>query len=331
MIFRKRGKQIRWAEEVIDLTWQGRAARLVQAAHGVGLFARLGKGPATAADAARDLGLDAAMVGRVLIALAALDLAAREGDAWRLTPKAEATLLPEAPCYQGHTLAHSGQVWPFWSDLESALAGRQGGWVFSEAGSPRLRSHRDFILAMHNMAMAGRAAELADRVHLEGRRTLMDVGGGPGTYAMALCERNPGLRATVLDLPETIAIAREVIARLGMAGRVAVLEGDWDTSDFGSGNDVVLMSNILHGPTSGAEMKLEKARRSLVDGGVLVVQDFLMNEDETGPLIPALFNVMVGAFSVTALTGRVAAAGFREIGIDPMPEKVGTTIVTAVK
>lgn len=331
MIFRKRGKDVRWARELVDLAWQGRAARLVQAAHGVGLFARLGQGPVTAAEAAGNLGLDAGAVGRALIALAAMDLAARRGDTWHLAPRAEATLLPDAPCYQGHTLAHGAQVWPFWSDLEASLAGRTGGWVFSAEGSPRMRSHRDFILAMHNMAMAGRAAELADRVDLAGRRTLMDVGGGPGSYAMALCERNPGLTATVLDLPETLEIAREVIARLGMADRVRTVAGDWDTSEFGQGNDVVLLSSIMHGPTSGAEMKLAKARRSLVDGGLLIVQDFLLDADETGPLIPALFNIMVGAFSVTQMTDRVAAAGFREIAVTPMPEDVGTTIVTALR
>ena len=331
MIFKKRGRAVRWANEIVELSWTYRMSRLVQVACGTGIFERLGAGAASAAAIARSLELDAGMVEKLLIPLAAMGLVRRSGNAWQLTPKARATLVAAAPCYQGNTLAHSAQVLSFWNDLEFAVRGRKGAWRFVEAegGSP-IRSHLDFILAMHNMAMAGRAAELADRIDLGGRRTLMDIGGGPGSYAMALCERNPGLTATVFDLPETVKIARQVIARLGMAGRVGTVHGDWDKDDFGSGNDVVLMSNILHGPTSGAEMKLRKARRSLVPGGMLIVQDFLMNADKTGPLIPALFNVMVGAFSLPEMTRRIAAAGFARIRRIAMPATAGTTLITAV-
>ena len=332
MIFRKRGRDIRWAREIIELSWTYRQARLVQVAGTTGLFERLGAGAATAAAVAADCRLDPVMVERVLIALAAMGFVRREGHAWQLEPRAAAALLAAAPCYQGHTLAHSAQVWAFWNDLEQAVRGRKGGWRFVEAeAGPPIRSHRDFILAMHNMAMAGRAAELADRVDVLGRQTLMDVGGGPGSYAMALCERNPGLMATVFDLPETVEIAQEVIARLGMAARVGTVAGDWDKDEFGAANDVVLLSNILHGPTSHAEMKLAKAHRALAPGGLLVVQDFLMNAEKTGPLIPAMFNVMVGAFALPELADRVAAAGFSKIDVQPMPEHVGTTIITAVR
>ena len=331
MIFRKRGKAIQWANEVMDLSWAYRQARLVQAASGTGLFERLGAGPATAKRVAADRRLDADRVERVLTALTPMGFIARRGETFRLTPRAAATLLPDAPCYQGHTLAHSAQVSSFWNDLESILCGKKGGWRRSGEGGSPIRSYRDFILAMHNMAMAGRGAEFADRLNLRGRRTLMDVGGGPGSYAMALCERTPGLRATVFDLPQTVKIAREVIGRLGMAHRVGTVVGDWDKNEFGRDNDAVLMSNILHGRNDAVEMKLAKAHRSLAPGGLLIVQDFLMNAARTGPLIPALFNVMVGAFALPELTKRVADAGFRKIRTQPMPAHVGTTIITAEK
>jgi ubiquinone/menaquinone biosynthesis C-methylase UbiE len=333
MIFKRTDKEVRWATEVIDLSWAYRAGRLVQVAHGAGIFERLAAGRATAAAIARDRRLSAPMVARLLPALAAMGLVRRAGgEAWQLTPKAAATLVSSAPCYQGSTLAHSANVWSFWNNLESAVRGRRGAWryVEGEGGSP-IRSHRDFILAMHDMAMAGRAAWLAERVNVKGRRKLMDVGGGPGSYAMALCERNPGLRATVFDLPKTVKIAREVIARLGMSGRVTTVAGDWNKDDFGRGNDVVLLSNIMHGANDKAEMKLAKARKSLVPGGLLIVQDFLMNAGKTGPPIPALFNVMVGAFSLPEMTRRIAAAGFKKLRARPMPANVGTTVITAEK
>jgi hypothetical protein len=331
MIFPKSGPEVDWANELGELSWAYRQARLVQVAGGVGIFRRLALGRATTEEVAMDLRLDERMVEKVLIVLAAMDLVARLDSAWQLTPRAAATLAPESPLYQGHTLAHAAQVWQFWHNLEQTLRGEEGGWIYTPLGEPAARSHRDFILAMHNMAMAGRAAALADGVDLGGRRTLMDVGGGPGSYAMALCERNPPLHATVFDLPQTLEIARETIARLGMADRVGTVVGDWDKDELGRGSDVVLLSNIMHGPADGAEMKLAKANRAIVAGGLLIVQEFLMNAEKTGPLIPAIFNVMVGAFSLPELTQRIAAAGFDRIKSFAMPEKAGTTVVTAVK
>jgi hypothetical protein len=78
-------------------------------------------------------------------------------------------------------------------------------------------------------------------------------------------------------------------------------------------------------------MKLAKAHRALVPGGLLVIQEFLMNAEKTGPLIPALFNVMVGAFSIAEIVERIAAAGFGKIRKSPMPKHVGTTVLTAVR
>jgi hypothetical protein len=276
-------------------------------------------------------GWNAERLEKLLIACAAMELVARVEGGWRLTERGAATMLPEAPLYQGNAIAHSADVWGFWNDLEQRVRDVEGGSSFSAEGPGRKHAQRDFILAMHNMAMAGRAAELAEKVDLTGRRALVDVGGGPGTYTIALCQRNPGLRGTILDLPETVAIAREVIARFGMEERIDAVEGNWDESEFGEQVDAVLMSNILHGPHSNAEMKLEKARRALVDGGMLVVQDFLLNTDKTGPLNAALFNIMVGAYSADELAAVVRDAGFGDLRFHPMPEDLGTSLLVAVK
>jgi SAM-dependent methyltransferase len=255
----------------------------------------------------------------------------REGGRWALAPKGRATLVPGSPVYQGHAIAHAGEVQPVWNDLAEHLRGRAGWSQFVEEGETPRRSHADFVLAMHEMAMAGRAAELAARVDLAGCRTLIDVGGGPGTYAMALCERWPDLRATVLDLPETVAIAREVIGGFGTGERVHAAIGDWDSDEFGRDADAALLSNILHGPTSRAEMKLAKAWRALRPGGRLIIQDFLLNDEKTGPLAPALFNIMVGAFSRKELADRIVAAGFLGPHFQAMPEDLDTSLAVAVR
>lgn len=323
-------QEISWARELIELSFSYRAARVVQTAHSAGLFEALGQGAATADALAGRLKLDAGMTEKVLIACAAMDLVDRSAGGWNLSEKGRTTLLPDAPLYQGNVIAHMADVWAFWNDLEPHLRGQKGASEFLENGA-RARSHRDFILAMHNLAAAGRAAELADCVALEGRRKLIDVGGGPGTYTIALCERFPDLHGVVFDLPETLDVAREVITRYGMEDRVETMPGNWDEDEFGSGFDAVLMSNVLHGPGSGAAMKLEKAHRALNPGGLLIVQDFMLNRRKTGPLAPALFNLMVGAFSVDELSEHIQSAGFVEVQRQCMPADLGTTLLIAEK
>ncbi len=319
---------VEWAREILEQSWAYRAARALQAAHSVGIFEKLAEAEENDAGISSALHLDPDLTSRLLVVCAAMGYLERDGNRWRLSAKARATLVSSAVLYQGNNIAHSAEVWKFWNDLEPALRGKRGASAFTP-GAKRERSHRDFILAMHDMTMAGRGAELASRVDLAGKRKLLDVGGGPGTYSAALCEKYPHLRATVFDLPETVKIAREVVARLGPGSRIDFKEGDWEIDDFGSGADVVLMSNILHGPGSNAEMKLAKAYEALKAGGILIVQDFLLDEAKTGPLKPALFNLMVGAYSVKELRDLIEAAGFTLFSEDSLPDDVGTTLLQA--
>ena len=92
-----------------------------------------------------------------------------------------------------------------------------------------------------------------------------------------------------------------------------IREGDWNKDDFGEGYDAVLMSNILHGIGSQAEMKLSKVFRSMSSGGVLIVRDFFLNDSKTGPTEAALFNLMIGAYSTEEIINLVKAHGFTDI------------------
>jgi len=193
------------------------------------------------------------------------------------------------------------------------------------------RDHRNFIMGMRNIAVAGRAQMFIDSVDLTGRRKLFDVGGGPGTYSITACKRYPQLKAVIFDIPETILITKELIAEEKLQDRISVRQGDWETDDFGENNDVVLFSNVLHGPDSNARMKLKKAYDSMVPGGLLVIQEFLLNDNKNGPLIPALFNLMVGAFSRTELLSILKEAGFCEANVAADYKEVGATWITAKK
>jgi cyclopropane fatty-acyl-phospholipid synthase-like methyltransferase len=115
---------------------------------------------------------------------------------------------------------------------------------------------------------------VAREIKVRGPRSMLDLGGGHGLYAAALCRRHPGLTATVLDLPGSAAVGREIVAGLGLADRVAVVDGDVRDADFGGGYDLICCFNLVHHLIEPEVVQLfRRARAALVPGGVLAVLD----------------------------------------------------------
>jgi hypothetical protein len=308
-----------------DLTWGYRASRILQTAVGLDLFTRLSGQCCTCETLAGLCSADLKLLEKVLVACCAMGLLEKKGADYVNSALSELYLVEGKPLYQGNIIAHSAGVWEFWHALPGQLS--------SGATPPPdpARLHRDFILGMENITMGGRGKLFTDHIDLSGRTHLFDVGGGPGTYSVLACEKYPRLKATVFDLPETIAITRQIITAKGMESRISVQEGSWETDTFGSGYDAVLLSNVLHGADSSAAMKLKKAWDCLDRGGLLVIQEFLLNEDKTGPLIPALFNVMVGAYARTELFSVIEEAGFSSPQLVFQDDAIGCSWVTAGK
>ncbi len=308
-----------------DLNWGYRAARVLHVANTLSLFTILSEKPMSAEQICRTIKSDPEMMKKLLIACTSMGLLEKEGNQYKNTELAQTYLVRGRKLYQGDIIAHTATVWDFWSRLADHVTLR------SERVAINPDDHRNFIMGMHNIAVAGRAQLFIDSIDLTGRKKLFDVGGGPGTYSIAACRRHPELKAVVFDLPETIVITKEIISKEGMQDVITVREGDWETDDFGEDNDVVLLSDVMHGPGSKAQMKLTKAYDSLVCGGLVVIQEFLLNDQKTGPLIPALFNVMVGAYSQAELFGIVEETGLIKPKLVISSEELGSSWVTADK
>jgi hypothetical protein len=308
-----------------DFSWDYRAARVLQIANKIDIFTTLSNKEMSSEQIAQKCQTKPGLTEKLLIACAAMGLLDKRENQYRNTELSKTYLVRGQKLYQGNIIAHSTTMWNFWNNLEDEI------WLEPAPKDKEADEHRNFIMGMHNIAVAGRAEAFIENIDLSGRKQLLDIGGGPGTYSIAACRRFPKLKAVVFDLPETIAIANEVIAAEGMQDRVTTKAGNWETDTFGEDNDVVLLSNILHGPDSKAETKLRKAYDSMVQGGLLLVQDFLLNDEKTGPLIPALFNVMVGTYSCCELLSIIKEAGFVHDKVVVNSEEIGFTWITAKK
>ena len=306
------------------LGWQGRAAGVLQVVERLDIFTHLSETRMSAGQLAVKTQTKPDIMAKLLIVCCALGLLEKQGDNYYNSRLAQRYLVKGAELYQGDIIQHHSSLESFWGGLDDKI-------LLEDTPMPKRDEHRDFIMAMHNIAVTGRAELFLDNIDLSGRKILFDVGGGPGTYSIAACRRYPKLKAVVFDLPETIAITKEMIVREGMEKKVSVREGDWNSDDFGQGNDVVLLSEVMHGAMSNAEMKLQKAYDSLVDNGLVVIQDFLLNDEKNGPLVAALFNLMAGAYSKTELMDLAKRAGFRDVKLAIETDDFGAGWITGVK
>ena len=169
--------------------------------------------------------------------------------------------------------------------------------------------------------MHGRAWRTASRfpelIGARGVRRVLDVGGGSGVYAMAFLAAGAA-EAVVLDLPEVIALTKNYVAKAGLALQVFYIEGDYHTADFASGYDVVLFSAILHINSADENRALlRKASQALNSGGKVAVEDFILNDERTGPQRGTLFslNMLVSTRAGDTYSEAEISSWMREAGL----------------
>ena len=273
------------------------------------LFTLLADGPLSLEEAAGARGADRRALAILLDALTAMGLLEKADGRWR-TPEA---LVPLLSSRSGRSLLplalHSVNLWDRWSRLTETVAGARpvagDGWT------------RSFIGAMHAIA-APQADAIVAAVGPGSARRLLDVGGGPATYALAFLRAAPGLRATLFDLPEVVEIARENARRAGLADRVDLVAGDLRTDALPGGHDLAFVSAIVHmlGPDGNVAL-FRKVHDALLPGGRIVLRDHVMSPDRTAPRAGALFavNMLVGTkdggtFTLEELSAWLEEAGF---------------------
>ena len=315
--------------------WQ--PAKVLMAANRLEVFNVLGEELLSAREIARRCGTHPRSTRLLLNACVALGFVRREGDRYANTAEGLQLLVRGKSTYIGDGLNHSDWLWRTWGRLAEAV--RSNKPVIAPAGPGEGSTiHRDFMLAMHGHALQSGEA-LAEALDLTGRRQLFDAGGGPGTYCCFLARKYPELRCTVLDLPPVMPIAEEMIASFGLRDRVVFRVGDYFRDDFGGGNDVVLLSAVVHSmPPRRAKQLLRKAYDSLVPGGLVVVHENLVASNKVSPIPAVLFalNMLVNTGDGRSYSGReimawMRATGFGNAAVRRLPPPATNSLVMATK
>lgn len=253
--------------------WGGMATSgVLVAAVQTGITSRLAEGPANADKVAADLGLDPLPTRLLLNCLHSAGHVTERSGRYELSKTSRRWLDPASPLSVAGYVAGTADYWPWWQGLEQAT--RSGTSTGSHTAPPGDPYWRRYITGQLELARLS-ADEIAKKLPLPRRsRTLLDIGGGHGWYSACLCRRHPRLTATVLDLPGSTAVGREIIAAAGLSDRVRFRDGDATTADFGGGYDTVLCFNLVHHLTPEQAAGLfRRAHEALKPGGTLAVLD----------------------------------------------------------
>ncbi len=329
------------ADEISEIAFGFMASKALFSALHFDLFTHLDKGPQTATEIGKASGLHPDRAETLLTALAGLGLVAVEDGKFSNSPAAEAFLVKGAKYDFGDYLCRQvgQQMYGLLDQVEDALSnklpddatGSYADW-FSDPAEAKLYSESQHAGSL------GPARQLARAIDLSGAKRMLDVGGGTGAFAITLCKAFPGLDATVVDFPNVATIGREFVDKAGLSDRIHYIEGDGLKADWPRNQDVILMSYLLSGvPGETHEGLIKRAYDHLAPGGRLLIHDFVVSADRTGPKLAALWQLQHTAFTPEArsvddawLAETMEKYGFKDARVDTMIPEM-TMLAQAVK
>lgn len=221
-------------------------SRILFTALDLGLFDLLDESM-TVEDISSNIKSDIKLTGKFLNTLVAMEFLNKDDGKYSNTGLASTFLVKSSPFYQAQILRLSGNMSHDWSILGSALKGD-----VPEENEKKIEDVFDpnFIHAMAQGSMRGSLHRTVNEVSVlpefNNAKKLLDLGGGHGLYSIAFAQKNPGLNATVFDLPHVTRVTKEYIERYDMNGRVNVTGGDLLENEIGDGYDIIFASDVLY-------------------------------------------------------------------------------------
>jgi hypothetical protein len=283
-------------------------AQILLTAEELGIFAVLDGDPCRADEVAKATDLPADSAERLLNALATLGAIQKTAEGRFVNgPEASAQLVPGKPDYMGAMFHHVREdLYPMWHYFKEALQERQSQWQRAHgtesAANENLYSDpaalRKFMEGMHTITYRV-AQEFAARApELEEIKTLVDLGGASGAFLIALAQARPWLRGAVFDLPQVEPITRDFFRRYEVADRLDFVAGNFWEDPLPPRQDAYALGFVLHDwSTEQGSAILRKIARAAGPGAFLIVSEYLLDEDKTGPkwVVRSDLNMLVAA------------------------------------
>jgi O-methyltransferase domain/Dimerisation domain len=311
----------------------------LRAAIDLEIFTRIGEGHTTVDAIAREC--EASQRGTRILCdyLCMMEFLSKTGEQYSLTRDSATFLDKRSPAYLGGVTEFllSPELMAGFKDLAATV--KKGGTLISDEGTTEAENPIwvKFARAMAPM-MAMPAQLMAQQVDAAADRKLkiLDIAAGHGLYGLAFATRNQQAEVTALDWAGVLEVAKENAQRAGVTERFSTIPGSAFEAEFGSGYDLVLLTNFLHHfdpPT--CEHLLRKVHASLNEGGRAVTLEFVPNDDRTSPPESAGFAlVMLGstpsgdAYTFRELEQMFANAGFTGSEIHALTPSIQHVVIS---
>jgi ubiquinone/menaquinone biosynthesis C-methylase UbiE len=303
------------------------------------VFTAIGEGNATAPEIAKRCDTSERGMRILCDFLCIMGFLTKEQNRYSLTADSAMFLDKRSPAYLGGVTEFISAPMLTEPFKNFADAVRKGGTTMADGGtvSPDNPIWVKFARAMAPM-MALPAQLMTKLVDPAADRKLkiLDIAAGHGLYGIEFAKQNPQASIVALDWPNVLEVARENAAAAGVSERYATIEGSAFDVDYGSGYDLILLTNFLHHfdpPTN--ETLLRKVRAALAEGGRAITLEFIPNDDRISPPEASFSVQMLGgteggdAYTFAELEKMFAKAGFAGSEMQPLPPSIQRVVISA--
>ncbi len=302
-------------ETILSLARNFMESRILLTGAELNLFTLLNSLPLSAKEAASRVGADLRALTILLDGLAAMGLLVKRKDKYQCSPAISPLLSKDSPGTILPMVLHMAHLWERWSALSKTVQG--SGAPERPAGGIRKEDEQQaFIEAMHVVA-APLAPQIVAAVGPGLSSSLLDVGGGSGTYTLAFLQAVPEMKATLFDRPKVVEMARKRLKEARVLNRVTLVSGDFYRDELPPGHDLAFLSAIIHQNSPEQNLNLfVKVFRSLERAGRIVIRDHVMSPDRTHPREGAVFavNMLLGTTGGGTYTFGEIKEGLRQAG-----------------
>lgn len=289
----------------------------------LGVFEALASGPLMLGALAEKIGAPPRTLRIVTDALVAQGMLLCEAGVGYRNSDVAATFLAGAPGADLRPVLEmwDGVVYKQWSHLEESIRRDRRMYGYFDFTPDEQHLFSTGVAAL----TAGSARALAEHYDFSRHHSLLDLGGGTGSFVLAAREKYPALEVSLLEMPKTTESLRQALASTPGGGAVKIVEGNFFVDPIPSGHDVFLLANVthLHLPEQNIEL-LKHIRASASPGARILLVDFWTNPQRTEPafacMLAGQFQIVSGegdVYSVDAACHWLQEAGFQVVQHQP--------------
>jgi ubiquinone/menaquinone biosynthesis C-methylase UbiE len=307
-------------DRILEMVWGYAPPIILGTAIQCKVFDLLDAGPKTVEELAQASGNSARGLRAIMNALVGFQFLSKNSDGrYALTPESAAFLVSSKPGYLGKFAEFSGlKMIHTWLPLpEIVRTGKPNSSINQQDTGAAF--FQELVEPIFNMSypatqVAGQALGLAN---VKSPIKVLDIGTGSGVWGIGLAQQSPQVSVTAQDLPSVLDVTRQMVKRFNLADRFSYLPGDFHTLDFGTGYNLVTFGHILHMESVDQNRQLlKRAAAALAPKGTVVISEFLVNQDRSGPPMGLIFAVNMLAhtdngdtFSFEEISGWLKEAG----------------------